>query len=53
MAYGVTGLIRSCERISATRQCGPGATTSFTKIRALDELYLPKVVEQICDLPRA
>src|SRR6202021_2280341 len=23
-----------------------------TKIRALDELFLPKVVEQICDMPR-
>jgi twitching motility protein PilT len=23
-----------------------------TKIRALDELYLPKIVEQICDMPR-
>jgi twitching motility protein PilT len=23
-----------------------------TKIRALDELYLPKIVEQVCDMPR-
>jgi len=53
MAYGVAGLGRfPCERVPAARQRGPGTARNSTKIRALDELYLPKIVEQVCDMPR-
>src|SRR5580698_10270070 len=53
MAYGVAGLGRF--RVNVFQQRGNvGLVLRVipTKIRALDELYLPKVVEQICDLPR-
>src|SRR5579864_3543903 len=53
MAYGVAGLGRF--RVNVFQQRGNvGVVLRVipTKIRALDELYLPKVVEQICDMPR-
>jgi twitching motility protein PilT len=53
MAYGVAGLGRF--RVNVFQQRGHvGLVLRVipTKIRALDELYLPKVVEQICDMPR-
>src|SRR5678816_1228271 len=53
MAYGVAGLGRF--RVNVFQQRGNvGLVLRVipTKIRALDELYLPKVVEQICDMPR-
>jgi twitching motility protein PilT len=53
MAYGVAGLGRF--RVNVFQQRGNvGLVLRVipTKIRALDELYLPKIVEQICDLPR-
>src|SRR5213592_1008799 len=53
MAYGVAGLGRF--RVNVFQQRGNvGLVLRVipTKIRGLDELYLPKVVEQICDMPR-
>ena len=53
MAYGVAGLGRF--RVNVFQQRGNvGLVLRVipTKIRALDELYLPKVVEQICDMRR-
>ena len=53
MAYGVAGLGRF--RVNVFQQRGNvGLVLRVipTKIRALDELYLPKVVEQVCDMPR-
>ena len=53
MAYGVAGLGRF--RVNVFQQRGNvGVVLRVipTKIRALDELYLPKIVEQICDMPR-
>jgi twitching motility protein PilT len=53
MAYGVAGLGRF--RVNVFQQRGNvGLVLRVipTKIRALDELYLPKVIEQICDMPR-
>jgi twitching motility protein PilT len=53
MAYGVAGLGRF--RVNVFQQRGNvGAVLRVipTKIRALDELYLPKVVETICEMPR-
>ncbi len=51
MAYGVAGLGRF--RVNVFQQRGNvGLVLRVipTKIRALDELFLPKVVEQICDM---
>src|SRR5258705_8292068 len=53
MAYGVAGLGRF--RVNVFQQRGNvGLVLRVipTKIRALDELYLPKIVEQICEMPR-
>src|SRR6478735_5565739 len=53
MAYGVAGLGRF--RVNVFQQRGNvGVVLRVipTKIRALEELYLPKVVEQICEMPR-
>ena len=53
MAYGVAGLGRF--RVNVFQQRGNvGLVLRVipTKIRGLDELYLPKVAEQICDMPR-
>src|ERR1700688_3864949 len=53
MAYGVAGLGRF--RVNVFQQRGNvGLVLRMipTKIRALDELYLPKIVEQVCDMPR-
>src|SRR5271157_695829 len=53
MAYGVAGLGRF--RVNVFQQRGNvGLVLRVipTKIRALDELYLPKIVEVICDMPR-
>src|SRR5437868_5057922 len=53
MAYGVAGLGRF--RVNVFQQRGNvGVVLRVipTKIRALDELFLPKVVQQICDMPR-
>src|ERR671934_779179 len=53
MAYGVAGLGRF--RVNVFQQRGNvGLVLRVipTKIRALDELYLPKVVETICEMPR-
>src|SRR6202046_1225928 len=54
MAYGVAGLGRF--RVNVFQQRGTVALVLrvlATKIRALAELFLPKVVEQICAMPRA
>ena len=51
MAYGVAGLGRF--RVNVFQQRGNvGLVLRVipTKIRALDELYLPKIVEQVCDM---
>jgi twitching motility protein PilT len=53
MAYGVAGLGRF--RVNVFQQRGNvGLVLRVipTKIRALDELYLPKIIEQICEMPR-
>jgi twitching motility protein PilT len=53
LAYGVAGLGRF--RVNVFQQRGNvGVVLRVipTKIRALDELYLPKVVEKICEEPR-
>ena len=53
MAYGVAGLGRF--RVNVFQQRGNvGLVLRVipTKIRSLDELYLPKIVEDICDEPR-
>src|SRR5438309_5475730 len=53
MAYGVAGLGRF--RVNVFQQRGNvGVVLRVipTIIRALDELYLPKIVEQICEMPR-
>src|SRR5512140_1358667 len=53
MAYGVAGLGRF--RVNVFQQRGNmGVVLRVipTKIRALDELYLPRVVERICDEQR-
>jgi twitching motility protein PilT len=53
MAYGVAGLGRF--RVNVFQQRGNvGVVLRVipTKIRALDELYLPKIVEKVCDEPR-
>ena len=53
MAYGVAGLGRFRVNIFQYRgNVGLVLRVIPTKIRALDELFLPKVVEQICDMPR-
>ena len=53
MAYGVAGLGRFRVNIFQQRgNVGLVLRVIPTKIRALDELFLPKVVEQICDMPR-
>jgi twitching motility protein PilT len=53
MAYGVAGLGRFRVNVFQQRgQVGLVLRVIPTKIRALDELYLPKIVEQICDMPR-
>ena len=53
MAYGVAGLGRFRVNIFQQRgNVGRVLRVIPTKIRALDELFLPKVVEQICDMPR-
>src|SRR5258706_15783941 len=52
-AYGVAGMGRF--RVNVVQQrvnVGLVLRVIPTKIRALDELFLPKVVEQICDMPR-
>ena len=54
MAYGVAGLGRFRVNIFQQRgNVGLVLRVIPTKIRALDELYLPKIVEQICDMPAA
>ena len=53
MAYGVAGLGRF--RVNVFQQRGNvGLVLRVipTKIRPLDELFMPKIVEQICDMPR-
>src|SRR6185436_14002371 len=53
MAYGVAGLGRF--RVNVFQQRGNvGLVLRVipTKIKALEELYLPKVIEQICEMPR-
>src|SRR5512138_459796 len=53
MAYGVAGLGRF--RVNVFQQRGNvGLVLRVipTKIRPLDELFMPKVIEQICDMPR-
>lgn len=53
MAYGVAGLGRF--RVNVFQQRGNvGVVLRVipTKIRALDELYLPKIIEQICEEQR-
>src|SRR5690348_14844540 len=53
MAYGVAGLGRF--RVNVFQQRGNvGLVLRVipTKIRPLDELYMPKIIEQICDMPR-
>src|SRR5260370_33410358 len=53
MAYGVAGLGRF--RVNVFQQRGNVGLVLRVipaKIRALDELYLPKVIEQICEMPR-
>ncbi|MBZ5567275.1 MAG: type IV pilus twitching motility protein PilT [Acidobacteriia bacterium] len=53
MAYGVAGLGRF--RVNVFQQRGNvGLVLRVipTKIRPLDELYMPKIVEQVCDMPR-
>src|SRR5258708_29437078 len=53
IASGVAGLGRF--RVNVFQQRGKvGLVLRVipTKIRALDELYLPKIVEQVCDMPR-
>src|SRR6202795_3707715 len=53
MADGVAGLGRF--RVNVFQQRGNvGLVLRVipTKIRALDELYLPKIVEQVCEMPR-
>ena len=53
MAYGVAGLGRFRVNIFQQRgNVGLVLRVIPTKIRALDELFLPKVVEQVCDMPR-
>ena len=50
MAYGVAGLGRFRVNVFQQRgNVGMVLRVIPTKIRALDELFLPKVVEQICD----
>ncbi len=53
MAYGVAGLGRF--RVNVFQQRGNvGLVLRVipTKIRPLDELYMPKILESICDMPR-
>ncbi|MBV9341850.1 MAG: type IV pilus twitching motility protein PilT [Acidobacteria bacterium] len=53
MAYGVAGLGRF--RVNVFQQRGNvGLVLRVipTKIRALDELYLPRVIEEVCEMPR-
>src|SRR6202008_2310361 len=53
MAYGVAGLGRF--RVNVFQQRGNvGLVLRVipTKIRVLEELYLPKIIEQICEMPR-
>jgi len=54
MAYGVAGPgTFPCKRLSAARQTsGWYLRVIPTKIRALEELYLPKVIEHICEEAR-
>src|SRR5260370_1826029 len=53
MAYGGGGVGRLRVNIFQERgNVGLVPRVITTKIRALDELFLPKVVEQICDMPR-
>src|SRR5258706_7552874 len=53
MAYGVAGLGRIRVNVLPQRgNVGVVLRVSATQIRALDELYLPKVIEQICEMPR-
>src|SRR5690349_20519413 len=53
MAYGVAGLGRF--RVNVFQQRGNvGLVLRVipTKIKPIDELYLPKIVEQVCEMPR-
>src|SRR5437588_4176303 len=53
MAYGVAGLGRFRGNVLQQRgNVGLVLRVMPTKIRALEELYLPRVIEQICDMPR-
>src|SRR5919109_4394552 len=53
MAYGVAGLGRFRVNVFQQRgNVGLVLRVIATKIRALDELCLPKIVEQVCDMPR-
>src|SRR4051795_4094130 len=53
MAYGVAGLGRFRVNVFEQRgNVGLVLRVIPTKIRALDELYMPKIVEKICDEPR-
>src|SRR5260370_31130410 len=53
MAYGVAGRGRFRVNVFQERgNVGLVLRVIPTKIRAIDELFLPKVVEQICDMPR-
>src|ERR1700689_874738 len=53
MADGVAGLGRFRVNVFQQRgNVGMVLRVIPTKIRALDELFLPKVAEQICDMPR-
>ena len=53
MAYGVAGLGRFRVNVFQQRgNVGMVLRVIPTKIRTLDELYLPKIVEQICEMPR-
>src|SRR5512140_2486656 len=53
MAYGVAGLGRFRVNVFQERgTVGVVLRMSSTKIRAIDELYMPKIVEQICEEAR-
>src|SRR3954447_12719103 len=53
MAYGVAGLGRFRVNVFQQRgNVGLVLRVISTKIRPLDELYMPKVIEQICEMPR-
>src|SRR5258706_12584826 len=53
MAYGVAGLGRFRVNVFQQRgNVGLGLRVIPTKIRALDELFMPKIVEQLCEEAR-